>query len=170
MPRYLVKIEGREFDVELEYRADGYAVTVDGSPVSVATHELNDTRSVLLVDDRSFEVDVRSNGHDEGRIVFMLGVEIAAEVDQYHLAQLRKRAGVATEASVQKNLRAPMPGLILEVTIAVGDIVSKDDPLIVIEAMKMENVLKAPADGTVKSIGVTKGASVEKGDVLLEFE
>lgn len=170
MPRYLVKVEGREFDVELQYRADGVGVTVDGSPVRVTTHELNDTRSVLLVNDRSYEVDVRSDGHDEGRIVFMLGVEIAVEVEQYHLAQLRKRAGIASEASVQKNLKAPMPGLILEVKIAAGETVSKNDPLIVIEAMKMENVLKAPADGTVKSVSVSKGASVEKGDVLLEFE
>lgn len=170
MPRYLVKVEGREFDVELEYRADGYGVIVDGLPVRITSHELNDTRSVLLVDDRSYEVDVRSNGHDEGRIVFMLGVEIAAEVEQYHLAQLRKRAGVATEAVVQRNLRAPMPGLILYVKIAVGETVAKNDPLIVIEAMKMENVLKAPIDGTVKSINVSKGASVEKGDILLEFE
>lgn len=170
MPRYLVKIEGREYDVEVQYRADGYDVTVDGSPVSVTTHELNGTRSVLLVDDRSYEVDVRSNGHDEGRIVFMLGVEIAAEVEQYHLAQLRKRAGMATEAVVQRNLCAPMPGLILDVKIAVGESVAKNDPLIVIEAMKMENVLKAPIDGTVKSINVSKGALVEKGDILLEFE
>ncbi|MDH3892568.1 MAG: biotin/lipoyl-binding protein [candidate division Zixibacteria bacterium] len=170
MPRYLVKVEGHEYDVEVQYRADGYAVTVDGSPVRISTHELNDTRSVLLVDDRSFEVDVRSNGHDESRVVFMLGVEIAAEVEQYHLAQLRKRAGIATEASAQKVLRAPMPGLILEVKIAEGAAVAKDDPLIVIEAMKMENVLKAPADGTVKTVSVTKGASVEKGDVLMEFE
>ena len=71
---------------------------------------------------------------------------------------------------VQKVLKAPMPGLILELKIAVGDTVSKDDPLIIIEAMKMENVLKAQADGTIKSISVTKGASVEKSDVLLEFE
>lgn len=170
MPRYLVKVEGREFDVELEYRADGYGVTVDGTPVRITSHDLNDTRSVLLVNDRSYEVDVRSNDHDEGRVVFMLGVEIAAEVEQYHLAQLRKRAGIGAEASVQKHLRAPMPGLILEVITAVSETVTKDDPLIVIEAMKMENVLKAPADGTVKSVSVTKGASVEKGDVLLEFE
>ena len=170
MPRYLVKVEGREFDVELEYRADGYGVTVDGIPVRISNHELNDTRSVLLVDDQSYEVDVRSNGNDEGRVVFMLGTEIAAEVDQYHLAQLRKRAGITSEASVQKILKAPMPGLILELKIAVGDTIAKDDPLIVIEAMKMENVLKAPADGTIKSISVTKGASAEKGDVLMEFE
>ena len=170
MPRYLVKVEGREFDVELEYRADGYGVTVDGSPVRITNHELNDTRSVLLVNDRSYEVDVRSNGHDEGRIVFMLGTEITAEVEQYHLAQLRKRAGITSEASVQKTLKAPMPGLILEVKVDIGQAVAKDDSLLVIEAMKMENVLKAPADGTVKAISVAKGASVEKGDVLLEFE
>ncbi len=170
MSRYLVKIDDKEYDLHLEYRADAYEVSVDGAPVRVTNHRLGETRSVLLVEDRSFEVDVRSNGLADSKTVFMLGVEIPVEIEEYQLAQLRKTAGMKSGPSVEKKLKAPMPGLILEVKVASGDKVSKDQPLIVIEAMKMENVIKASGDAVVKSVDVSKGASVEKGDQMLEFE
>ena len=170
MSRYLVKIDNKEYDLHLEYRADGYEVSVDGAPVRVTNHRLGETRSVLLVENRSFEVDVRSNGLADSKTVFMLGVEIPVEIEEYQLAQLRKTAGMKSGPSVEKKLKAPMPGLILEVKVASGDKVSKDQPLIVIEAMKMENVIKASGDAVVKSVDVSKGASVEKGDQMLEFE
>jgi len=170
MPRYLVSVEGEEYDIELEYRADGYRARVNGAPVRVTSHQLGETRSVLLVDDRCFEVDVHSNGVDDTRTVFMLGIEIQARVEGYHLAKLRSTAGMTAEQSVQKKFAAPMPGLILELKVAPGDKVAKGDPLVVIEAMKMENVIKAPGDAVIKAVKVSKGDSVEKGDQMLEFE
>ncbi|MCU0355390.1 MAG: biotin/lipoyl-binding protein [Cytophagales bacterium] len=68
-----------------------------------------------------------------------------------------------------KDLKAPMPGLILDIKVTDGQTVQKGDPLLILEAMKMENVIKAPADGTVKTVKVRKGESVEKGHVLLVF-
>ena len=62
-----------------------------------------------------------------------------------------------------------MPGLIVGINVAVGDRVSKGDSLLILEAMKMENNLKAPGDGTVNAIRATKGDRVEKGQVLVEF-
>jgi biotin carboxyl carrier protein len=67
-------------------------------------------------------------------------------------------------------IKAPMPGRVLEVVVSVGAAVTKGDGVLVLEAMKMENVIKSPADGVVKSIAVQNGATVEKGEVLLEFE
>ena len=63
-----------------------------------------------------------------------------------------------------------MPGLVLEIQVQAGQTVSKGDTLLILEAMKMENVLKAAADGVIKSIHVQKGAAVEKGALLLELE
>jgi biotin carboxyl carrier protein len=62
-----------------------------------------------------------------------------------------------------------MPGLIVELKIQVGDTVKTGDPLLILEAMKMENVLKSPADGIVKNVRVKKGDSVERGHTLVEF-
>ncbi|MBK8555937.1 MAG: acetyl-CoA carboxylase biotin carboxyl carrier protein subunit [Lewinellaceae bacterium] len=67
-------------------------------------------------------------------------------------------------------LKAPMPGLVLEVMVKPGQTVEKGDNLLILEAMKMENVLKAQGDGTLKAVHVEKGQAVTKGLLLLEFE
>lgn len=67
-------------------------------------------------------------------------------------------------------LNAPMPGKILKVLVNSGDTVSLGDPVVILEAMKMENELKSPVDGTVTGIHVTEGQSVEKNILLLEIE
>ena len=72
--------------------------------------------------------------------------------------------------AVAKELKAPMPGLVLKIEVEVGQTIKEGDALVVLEAMKMENVLKSPADVVIKSIGVTEGNAVEKNEVLIEFE
>lgn len=65
---------------------------------------------------------------------------------------------------------APMPGLILEINVKTGDEVKENDALLILEAMKMENVISSPRDGTIKSISVKKGDAVDKNLILIEFE
>ncbi len=67
------------------------------------------------------------------------------------------------------SLKAPMPGLLIDVKVVEGQTVQKGDTLLVLEAMKMENVLKAPTDAIVKTIKVRKGENVEKNQVLIVF-
>jgi biotin carboxyl carrier protein len=78
-------------------------------------------------------------------------------------------AATGAAASGPAPLRAPMPGLIVRVHVAPGDRVAAGDPLIVMEAMKMENELRAPAAGTVRAIPVSAGTAVEKGAVLVDL-
>lgn len=73
-------------------------------------------------------------------------------------------------ASAISRIEAPMPGLILEIRAAEGDEVREGDPLLVLEAMKMENMILSPRDGAIKRIHVSKGAAVDKKDLLVEFE
>ena len=68
-----------------------------------------------------------------------------------------------------KYIGAPMPGLILDVVVSEGDEVEKGDKLLVLEAMKMENILKSPEDGSIKKIKVRKGKVVEKNDMLVSI-
>jgi biotin carboxyl carrier protein len=84
---------------------------------------------------------------------------------------LIKEMGFEVGAAKQVNaIKAPMPGLILEISVAVGQEVKENDPLLILEAMKMENSILSPRDGVIKSITMTKGAAVEKGALLIEFE
>ena len=68
------------------------------------------------------------------------------------------------------SIKAPMPGLILELQVKAGDKVKENDTLLILEAMKMENIITSPRDGIIKSISVKKGDAVEKNQLLIEFE
>ena len=84
---------------------------------------------------------------------------------------LIKQMGFEIGATKKVNeIKAPMPGLILDINIAIGQEVSENDPLLILEAMKMENILTAPRDGVIKSITVNKGEAVEKNKILIAFE
>lgn len=66
-------------------------------------------------------------------------------------------------------IKAPMPGLVLKVMVSEGQEIKKGEPVLILEAMKMENVFKASADATVRSIKISEGQAVEKGEVLIEL-
>lgn len=170
MTRYTVTIADREYDIQVEYRYERYHLTVNGRAVVVDHEDMQRGRSLLLIDGESHEVDIRFNGDDNERIVFMQGTDISLRIEDYNLAQMRKRAGMAAGGAKESVLAAPMPGLVVDVKVAVGDTVKRHQPLVVIEAMKMENILKAKTDGTVKAIYAERGKSVEKGEKLVEFE
>lgn len=68
------------------------------------------------------------------------------------------------------SIKAPMPGLILEINVKVSQEVKEDDTLLILEAMKMENIVTSPIDGVIKSISAKKGDAVEKNQLLIEFE
>ncbi len=170
MAHYLVRVDGKEFEIKLERRAGSYVVLVNGRKTEVVCHRLGESRSLLLIDNKSHEVDVRANGYDSHKIVFMKGMEIPVEIEDYNLAQLRKTTGMSSRAAVARKLTAAMPGLVVQVKVQPGDKVRRGQTLLVLEAMKMENIIKAPDEATIKAVYVHDGKSVEKGDKLMEFE
>ncbi|WP_314241941.1 acetyl-CoA carboxylase biotin carboxyl carrier protein subunit [Empedobacter tilapiae] len=88
-----------------------------------------------------------------------------------HLDQLIKEMGFEVGKTKLVNaIKAPMPGLILEINVAVGQEVQEGDNLLILEAMKMENSFDSPRAGVIKSIAVEKGQAVDKGQLLIEFE
>ena len=89
--------------------------------------------------------------------------------DEYD--QMVKQMGLLTvNTQKQKNINAPMPGLILDVLVTVGQEVKEGDQVLVLSAMKMENSITASSDGVVKSINIKKDDAVEKGQLLIEIE
>lgn len=125
-------------------------------------HILYENRSynaeLLELDRATKTVSLKINGH----------VHIVQLKDRFD--QLLEQMGMSNTASAKVgDLKAPMPGLIVGISVQPGDTVQKGDSLLILEAMKMENNLKASAGGTVKTIRITKGDRVEKGQVLIEF-
>lgn len=105
---------------------------------------------------KSFTIKVNGNPYT---------VSVQDEFDQ-----LIKKLGMEKMARpVASDIKAPMPGMVLQVLVEVGQSVKKGESVLILEAMKMENVIKAPADCTVKAIHVGKGAAVEKGQVMVEL-
>ncbi len=114
---------------------------------------------VLDVDYQSKALSIAINGNEYAVVV----------KDTFDM--LVDKLGFSTAASKKMNqIKAPMPGLVLDVIVKVGDQVQKGDSVLILEAMKMENVIKADGEAVVKSISIEKGTAVEKNQVLVEFE
>ena len=124
----------------------------------------------ILQDGKAYRAAIETaNFNDKTMSIKINGntYEISIE-DSYDL--LVKEMGLST-ANSQKltNVKAPMPGLVLDILVQPDQEIAKGDALLVLEAMKMENDLKAEGDGIVKSIEVTKGTAVDKGQIIIEM-
>ena len=154
---------------EVDFRAAD-AVTLNGQPFLWDVAPLGGGRYHVLYQGKSYNAELVSADYATKAFTLKINgqrVELQAK-DRFD--QLLDRLGLS-DATAQKvnELKAPMPGLIIDVRVQPGQAVQKGDPLLVLEAMKMENILKAPADGTVASIKVDLRANVTKGQVLVQF-
>lgn len=166
--RFITTVDGKEYDLTLYQENLKYFVEYNGDRHSVTVIRIDDTKYLFRIDAFSSEVDINSsNGIYD---IFLEGQDMHVKVEPYSLAELRKRAGAALDGPSDLTIKAPMPGLVLKTAIEPGANISKGDTLIIIEAMKMENVIKSPFDGTVKEIFVEAGQAVDKNDKLMELE
>lgn len=125
----------------------------------------------ILADQKAYRAEVLSaNCNTKTFQIKINGNTYNVELkDQYD--QLVEQLGLSVvDQQIINDIAAPMPGLVLDIPIAVGDKVVKGDALLILEAMKMENVIKSPGEGVVKSIEVSKGATVDKGALMIVLE
>ena len=166
---YKIKVGEKEFEVEPHTHnaaagiSNGKEYKLDITPERNGLHLLKDHKSYRIsyvdidYETKSFTMQVNGNAYTvEAKDRFDLLLE---ELGMEDLA-----------GSAVNDLKAPMPGLVLSIEVKAGDSISKGDALVVLEAMKMENVLKASSDAVVKSIAVETGKAVEKNQILIEFE
>jgi biotin carboxyl carrier protein len=120
--------------------------------------------------DRSFNVEVVVHDPSLKITNFRINGQLLTTAAKDRFDLLLESMGIGqTNTSKINNVKAPMPGLIQSISVAVGDTVQKGDTLLVLVAMKMENAIKAPGEGTVKAIQIAAGNTVEKNQVLIEF-
>ncbi|HAD95936.1 MAG TPA: acetyl-CoA carboxylase biotin carboxyl carrier protein subunit [Cryomorphaceae bacterium] len=166
---YKIKVGEKEYDVQPQPH-DHTAGTLNGKEYRLdLVKERNGMH--LLKDDQSFRISYIDMDYETKTFSLQVnGNTYTVEAkDRFDL--LLEELGMEDLASSAVNdLKAPMPGLVLSLEVKAGDTVSKGDALVVLEAMKMENVLKAASDAVVKNITVEVGKAVEKNQVLIEFE
>ena len=165
--KYVVKVGDTDVDVEL----DGDVVTVDGVATVAHVRDVEGTPvRMVTIGDEVHRVVART-GATRGRFTLWLdGFRYEVEALDERTRAIRALSGAGKEALGPAPLLAPMPGMIVRVAVQVGDTVEPGQSLVVMEAMKMENELRATSAGTVKSVLAQAGAAVEKGAVLLELE
>lgn len=143
---------------------------VNGEPLSWDLVKLDDGYFHILYQQKSYTAELVKT--DAATKTFTIRINgrlyTVALKDKFDLL-LEKMGMTNVAASKVNNIKAPMPGLIIDLKVKEGDVVKQNDPLLILEAMKMENILKSPGEGVVKALKVKKGQSVEKGQILIEF-
>jgi biotin carboxyl carrier protein len=145
--------------------------TLDGVPFELDMIATGDNSLHLILGSQSFIVDVVEADYSEKRFEFAIRGAKYDVVVRDRIDLLLDKLGMAHASGTSvKEVKAPMPGLVLAVLVQVGDVVQEGDKLLLLEAMKMENNIVAPTAGVVQSVGCLRGDAVEKGQVLVRFE
>lgn len=118
-----------------------YQASIESIDYELKTAKIN-------INGRSYDVQVKDTFD---QLVSKLGLEVV-------------------NSTMIKDVKAPMPGLVLDVAVGPGQSIQKGDKLLILEAMKMENVIKSDGEGIIKTIHIEKGAAVDKGQLLIEME
>jgi biotin carboxyl carrier protein len=162
--KYAVTVRGRSFEVEIR----GAEARVDGEVVHASLQGVPGTPLRVLALPEGLEpcALVRSDG---GWSIHVQGEVWDARVVDERTRRLREMTGLGRAGVGHAVLRAPMPGRVVRVEVQVESRVRQGQPLVVLEAMKMENELAAPGAGTVTAVHVRAGEAVAKGAVLVEL-
>ena len=162
--KFQALVSDRTFDLNL----DGDTLTVDGEPVDYSLQRISPREVLLLLDGQSITFTVEAGDNGTMRLTHhgrSFDVKLKTERDL-----LLESLGMDTaDSAAARELKAPMPGLVLSVLVEPGQEVQEGDSLVVLEAMKMENELRAQSAGTVAAVHVEPGAAVGKNDLLIAF-
>ncbi|HEY0245898.1 MAG TPA: acetyl-CoA carboxylase biotin carboxyl carrier protein subunit [Mucilaginibacter sp.] len=148
----------------------GEDLSINGDKINADIRQLNQSAFHIINNLQSYNVEIVdfNNSDKTAEIKVNNNIYLVTAKDQFD-ALLEKMGLSSLAASKISQLKAPMPGMVLKVFVAEGAEVKKGDNLFILEAMKMENIIKSPDDVTVKSVKIVPGDKVEKGQVLLQF-
>lgn len=162
-----VQVNGKVREVELVERLGELVVSLDGKRVEVSYDEVDPYgQIVLLHDGESFALSIEGDGHATSVTLAGYRYDCALEDERERAANMAARAAAKGGGPV----KAVMPGVVLELLVKPGQRVEAGQPLLILEAMKMQNEIRAAAAGIVKSLHVDPGQAVGAGDKLLTLE
>lgn len=168
--KYFVSVNGEEHVVELTEVLGELCVGYDGAPLAVRYEEVDRLGQVALYlageqGEKAYAVSIEGGAA-------AAQVTVAGHLYQVTLEDERERAAHDAERSRTKgggDLKSVMPGVVAKLLVAVGDPVAKDQPLLILEAMKMQNEIRAPAEGKVTALHVREGQAVASGAKLVSL-
>jgi biotin carboxyl carrier protein len=150
---------------------DIFPFTCNDQPVVWSDKVLPVGNHSIILDGKSYVAQVTKIDRDTKTVTIVIDQQEYEVVIEEAIDQLLAEMGMKDALTRKVNdLRAPMPGLVLRVLVEPGQAIKKGDPVLVLEAMKMENVFKAAADAVVKEVKVKERTAVEKGEVLVILE
>jgi biotin carboxyl carrier protein len=163
---FKAQVEEKSFNVTV----DGNSFIVDDSLLNWDLQKISENHYHILFNNKSYSAEIVNLNHETKTVQVKINGHPYQIKLQDRFDLLLEKMGINGNSKNQINsLKAPMPGLILDVKVQQGDQIKVGDSLIVLEAMKMENIIKSPREGVIKSISIKKGQSVEKNQILLEF-
>ncbi len=157
-----------EYKIEIANFSDSPSIHLDGKPIQATLTKISDSAFFLLLNNRSYQLVIEKSGRSY--IVRLHNRAYRIEVEDERSRRLRKTMKAVAPTNTQLEVKAPMPGLLVKVNVTEGQQIKKGDSLAIIEAMKMENEIRAAADGRIKKIFKKEKESVEKDMVLLLVE
>ncbi len=158
---------GHDFELDIQPDRDRLIVRFNGKEMVVAFDDQKWSIRTAFLGDR--RLDFGWDRRDGVYILHIEGIEYEVIVRDPKTELLAKVVGDGAAASAVAEVRAPIPGLITKVLLKAGDAVKKDQPVLCLDAMKLENEIAAPRDGTLRSIEVQPGQAVEKGQSLFSI-
>lgn len=174
--RFIANIGGHEHVVIVDNhgRDDGYyTMTLDGNEYEVDAQLMKSHIVSMLIDHKSYDVDVEKQSKDtlDGRLaVGVRGRVIRFEMLDERRKKMKEAQSTRFDLAGAAAITSPMPGKVIKVLVKEGEEVKEGQGIIVVEAMKMENELRAPKDGKVTDIRAKEGQAVEAGATLVVIE
>ncbi|MDB5005943.1 MAG: gcdC [Mucilaginibacter sp.] len=164
---YQVKINGK-YNYEVDKNGDG--LLVDGENIVADIVQISAAQWHIINNLNSYNVEVISFDHSQKTAEIKVNNNTYTVIAKDQFDILLDKLGLSSlNAAKVSEIKAPMPGMVLKVFVTEGMEIKKGDNLFVLEAMKMENIIKAPADVIVKTVKIKPGDKVEKGQVLMMF-
>jgi biotin carboxyl carrier protein len=163
-------VRSKSGDLVLESRSENGRIilTRDGRLLNYDLVKIGSGRYSLLVDNKSYIFRLKPDDQDVE--VHISGDVFRIRVEDERLRALNELVNLSGTQVRELDIKAPIPGLVVKVSVKPGDTVRKDDALLVLEAMKMENVIKAPHDAEVLEVAIQEKESVTKGQVLINLK
>ncbi len=165
-----MKVIGKDTTYEIKLDLDA-KLSLDGEEVSLDMVAESENSFHVIYENIGYDIYiVDKNETTKTYIISVNGNEYTLQAKS-KFDELLDQLGMSNLVEAKAdNLKAPMPGLVIDILVEPGNTVLKGDSVLVLEAMKMENNIKSPAEGIIKSIDIKKGQAVEKNQVLISFE